>query len=126
MLSRIGAIPRKRFAAYSGQKPLFAIKARSQTLAGFDILPNCDAFEPNRFLLRLAVVALLADKSRVIQSAPHRTTAPRRTMDPERIDPTHLPPEAIGDCEMERPHPADEPIEPPAPERDADHLLLVF
>ncbi|QDT61494.1 putative lysine decarboxylase [Stieleria bergensis] len=44
-------------------------------------------------------------------------------MDPERIDPTHLPPEAIGDCEMERPHPADEPIEPPAPKRNAKHLL---
>ena len=31
-------------------------------------------------------------------------------MDPKQIDPEHLPPEAIGECELERPQPADEPI----------------
>ena len=31
-------------------------------------------------------------------------------MDPEIIDPESLPPEAIGECEVERPQPADEPI----------------
>lgn len=31
-------------------------------------------------------------------------------MDPNQIDPECLPPEAIGECELERPQPADEPI----------------
>ncbi len=30
--------------------------------------------------------------------------------EPKKIDPNRLPPEAIGDCELERPQPADEPI----------------
>lgn len=30
--------------------------------------------------------------------------------EPKKIDPDRLPPEAIGDCELERPQPADEPI----------------
>ncbi len=31
-------------------------------------------------------------------------------MEHKPIDPDHLPPEAIGECELERPQPADEPI----------------
>ncbi|MCS7470266.1 LOG family protein [Stieleria sp. ICT_E10.1] len=33
-------------------------------------------------------------------------------MQPNPTDPEHLPPEAIGECELERPQPADEPISP--------------
>lgn len=41
-------------------------------------------------------------------------------MEPNPIDPKRLPPEAIGDCELERPQPADEPISVQAQSESSD------